>query len=461
MVAPRSMASNPKPSAWCPRSIPRRNDSWLLWDETSCCEATVAGISKSRSGSLGPGCSGGASASTSGAAAFGAAPSGAAPSGAAPSGAAPSGAALAGAASNSSVRTSPDAATRWSNRSVRLLKSLRSMFPPPGSRELFGRKRLDVGEHVDHVVHRPATVVVRRHQHAARVSEADVVRELERAFDDAAQVLGRLRRGVEVDPAAVAAMAVGAGLVGVGAGEPFLVEYLPCRGVPRDRLAGREIDAPGEVHHPLLDELDDVPDVLIGERLIHAEGGHPLRLRAALYEAEDLFRRVAMRHEESLHAGEVRARRVGSIDTPVVPAVALVTAPGGSDALGCPFGQRVTRVHRGGRDALFFHPVVEQAPTARQVRTLVGRCVGGVGLAATRRQHQSQHCCRSANKSIIHVNFPPLERHDDAVRPSMIFEIPPGIPVPRTLRLNASPSRRIDLSLLSRTFYPGCQAQIG
>jgi len=225
-------------------------------------------------------------------------------------------------------------------------------------------------------------------------------------------------------------MAVSAGLVDVGAGKPVLVELLPSRGVARDRLAGREIDAPGEVHRALLDELDDVPDVLIGERLRHAEGGHPLRLRAALYDVEEMFRRVALRHEESLHAGEVRARRVGSIDTPVVPAVALVTAPGGSDALGCPFGQQVTRVRRGGRDALFLHPVVEQAPTARQVRTLVGRRVARVGLAATRRQHQSQHCGRSANRSILHVNFPPLERHDDAVRRSMIFEIPPGIPRP-------------------------------
>src|SRR5438309_10023234 len=154
--------------------------------------------------------------------------------------------------------------------------------PPPGSRELFW-KRLDVGEHVHHVVHRPATIVIRRHQHAARVSEADVVRELERAFDDAAQVLGRLRRGVEVDPAAVTAMAVSAGLVDAGAGKPFLVELLPSRGVARDRLAGREIDAPGVVHRALLDELDDAPDVLIRERLRHAEGGHPLRLRAALY----------------------------------------------------------------------------------------------------------------------------------------------------------------------------------
>src|SRR5438128_4174024 len=336
MVAARSVASSPKPSAWCPTSIPRRNDRWLSWDETACCGAAVAGISKSRSGSSVPGCSGGASASTSGAA----------PSGAAPSGAAPSGAALAGAASNSSVttsRTSADATTRWSNRLVRLLKSLRSMFPP-GSRELLGRKRLDVGEHVHHVVHRPATVVVRRHQHAARVSEADVVRELESVFGDAAQVLGRLRRGVEVDPAAVAAMAVSAGLVDVGAGEPFLVEFLPSRGVARDRLAGREIDAPGQVHRPLLDELDDVPDVLIGERLLHPEGGHPLRLRAALYDGEEMFRRVALLLKESLHAGQVRPPRVGSIDTPVVPAVALVTAPGGSDALGCPFGQQVTRV---------------------------------------------------------------------------------------------------------------------
>ena len=109
-------------------------------------------------------------------------------------------------------------------------------------------------------------------------------------------------------------------------------------------LGRREIDAPGEVRGPFLDELDEVPDVLIGERLLHAEGGHPLRLRAALYEGEEMFRRVALRHQESLHAGEVRALRVDSIDTPVVPAVALGTAPGGGDALGCPLGSQVTRI---------------------------------------------------------------------------------------------------------------------
>src|SRR2546427_11094304 len=101
-------------------------------------------------------------------------------------------------------------------------------------------------------------------------------------------------------------MAVSAGLVDVGAGEPFLVEFLPSRGVARDRLAGREIDAPGLAHRPLLDELVDVPDVLICERLLHPEGGHPLRLLVALYDGEEMFRRVPLRPHEALYPEEVR-----------------------------------------------------------------------------------------------------------------------------------------------------------